>query len=122
MVGLFTLLVSTTGLHYTIPQMQRCAEAFTSSKAAVGAVRRTLPPDAAIFASGEILDCIEFCGSYRLYGRGTFERGTLDKAWRVLAGDDPHPFQRERAQQIVDLLGDKDDAQLLEQHRLARDP
>ena len=116
-VGLFTLLVSTTGLHYTIPQMERCAEAFTASKAAVEAVRRTLPPDAAIFASGEILDCIEFYGSYRLYGQGTFERDTLDKARKVLAGDDPHPFQRERAQQIVDLLGDKDDAQLLEQHR-----
>lgn len=117
MIGLFTLLASTTGLHHAVAQMEQCTQTFTASKAAVDAVQQTLPQDAAIFASGEILDTIEFYGDYRLYAHEIFERGALTGSLNVLAAEGPQQFQREKAQQIVDLLGDKSDVELLELQR-----
>jgi len=116
-VGVFVLLVATTNWRETMRQLNRRADRAIFSRATSEMVTQYVPADAVIFAADGMLNYVEYWGDFRLYAQETFERGALANKLKVLATDEPHPFQRQKAQRIANLLGDKKDGQLVELQR-----
>ena len=59
-----------------------------------------------------MLDSIEFVGNYELYSFETFDRKLLTWRTGVLKKEGPAPFQRLKAEELVNTLGKMNDSQL----------
>jgi hypothetical protein len=119
LLGLFVLLVSTTAMHRSIEVFDGYLQRYTLHKRTTDAIADYLPTDAAILTSNGFSNFIEFFGDYRLYNHETFDRGAIQRRMRVLQLEqaEPNPFQRERAERLAQLVGNKTNTQLLKLQR-----
>lgn len=113
-VGCFALLVAGVNLRETQGQLDRKADQLRFTKSLTEAVRATLPEGSVILSDEHVLNYLEFAGDYRLYSQGAYERNALVRKTKVLNDDEPHPFHREKARDLMKWLGKKTDAQLNE--------
>lgn len=114
--GAFVLLVATTNFRESIRQLDRRVDRLVFSDVTSRWVSEKLPANAVIFADSRVLNFIEYLGNYRLYSQEMFDRSSIQQWTKVLAGDEPQPFHREKALHLVKTLGGKDNfalAQLL---------
>jgi hypothetical protein len=70
-----------------------------------------------IVASGRVLNFVEYAGDYELYSTDAFDREAIKKRTKILNDQDPHPFQRRKAETLARTLGDKTDTQLADIQR-----
>ncbi len=122
LTGAYVLLVAAVNLHDGRELLAKQMERLVFNRQTSVAVMSALPTNAVIYANAGLLNYVEFLGDYRLYAQETYDRGAIARSLDVLKDDEPHPFQRQKAQRIANLLGPKNDSQLLalERARLAQ--
>lgn len=113
-VGCFALLVAGVNLHETQGQLDRKTDQLRFTKSLTETVRATLPEGSVILSDEHVLNYLEFAGDYRFYPQGAYDRNALLRKTKVLNDDEPHPFHREKARDLMKWLGKKTDAQLNE--------
>jgi hypothetical protein len=121
-IGLFAILVAGVNLNETGRQLDKKVDGLVFAKTLMETVHEKLPNGSVVLSDESVLNYIEFAGNYKLYSTGAYERSSLLGRTKVLKDNEPHPFQRKKAKDIEDWLGNKTDAQLndLLQDRLAR--
>ena len=111
-LGLFVAVAATFNMRVAIKDAGTQADRLRQWQSTWTTVRRYVPDGAIIMATESVLDSIEFVGSYELYSSGTFDRKMLTWRTDVLKKDGPAPFQRLKAEELVNALGKMNDSQL----------
>ncbi len=116
-LGAVVLLVAGANLDEAARDLEPSAEHLRLNRSIMDAVVDKLPPDAVILSDDQVLNFIDFVGDFHLYSFDIFSRNGLMNRLNVLNDEDPHPFQREKAEKLKRLFGNKNDGQLAEIQR-----
>jgi len=116
-LGLFIAIAATFNLRAAVKDASTQADRLRQMQTTWAVVRQAVPDGAIIVAAGGVLDSVEFVGNYELYSTETFDRKLLTRRTEVLKKEGPDPFQRRKAEELVNALGKKTDSQLAEIQR-----
>ncbi len=116
-LGAVVLLIAGVNLDSATRSLEPSAEHLRLNRSIMDAVVDKLPPDAVILSDDQVLNFVDFVGDFRLYSFEIFSRNGLMNRLNVLNDEDPHPFQREKAEKLKRLVGNKNDGQLAEIQR-----
>ena len=111
-LGLFVAVAATFNMRTAIKDASIQADRLHHWQSTWTTVRQYVPDGAIIVAAGSVLDSVEFVGNYELYSFETFDRKLLTWRTDVLKKEGPAPFQRLKAEELVNTLGKMNDSQL----------
>ena len=112
-LGVFVAVVATFNLRETITTVDRQTDQLAPIARAWDRVRARIPDGSILIAQYYTLLHLEFVGIYELYSHETFDSANLKRRLTVLNDQDPHPFQRDKAQALARAIGQMNDAQLV---------
>lgn len=116
-LAVFVSIVAIANLNEADRRLENQAAGLRFNKTLAETIQYKVPEDGVILAEERILNFLEYAGEYRLYNLQYFEKGGMQKRTSVLDKSDPDPFQREKAEKLKKLIGDKNERQLVDMQR-----
>lgn len=116
-IGVYVAVVSSFNLRAALPDLQSTRDQLSNVARTWAVLREKVPDGSIIVASGGLLNNLEYVGSYELYSHESFDKQNLKNRLKILNDNDPHPFQRGKAQSLARTVGDMSDADLVKMER-----
>lgn len=116
-VGGFLALVTSYNLREALLELDKQRDRLDHVRRTWDHVQTRVPPGAIVLAQHATLNHLEFAGDYELYATETFDRQAIQRRLKVLEDDAPHPYQRRKARQLSEQVGNRSESQLAQLQR-----